>query len=221
MREEKREALVMSLFPELRQHGAKELPGLFLGDRALEMPEEEGELWLQEVAIAIAKTGAKGVDFLLSCVPVVDESRLRAILLAMSFVQKLSARKRAAICELARTLLKDKRARIVAEAVDTLSKLAGPKAAESVSPLLHHPSPYVVGSALRFFAHHDPERAIPLLEIALKSEEPIVRQNAVDELDDMNYAPALPKIRRLLRDPDADVRQAAQYAVTHLENASI
>src|SRR5579871_6206992 len=163
----------MSMFPELSRYGPKEMQNLFLSDRALEVHEEERELWLDEIAIAIAKGGAKGVDFLLSCVPIVDEVRLRAILLALSFVRKCSARKRAIICELARKFLYDKRALVVAEAVDTLRHLEDAAAAESVSPLLDHPSPYVVGSALRFFARHDPTRAIPLLEKALISEEPI------------------------------------------------
>jgi HEAT repeat protein len=79
----------------------------------------------------------------------------------------------------------------------------------------------VVGSALRFFARCDPVRAVPLLEKALKAEEPIVRQNAVDELDEMNHTPALEKIQRLLRDPDKDVRQAARTAVEHLENGAV
>jgi hypothetical protein len=39
-------------------------------------------------------------------------------------------------------------------------------------------------------------------------------------LDEMNYAPALAKIKRLLADPDKDVRQAARTAVEHLENGS-
>ena len=60
------------------------------------MPADERELWLQEVAIRIARAGARGVDSLLSSVPVADELRLRAILLALSFVEKnLSSRKRA------------------------------------------------------------------------------------------------------------------------------
>ena len=59
-----------------------------------------------------------------------------------------------------------------------------------------------------------------MLERALHSKEPVVRQNAVDELDEMNYTPALAKIKRLLADPDKDVRQAASTAVAHLENGA-
>jgi HEAT repeat protein len=209
------------MFPELRRHSPKELPRFFMDGHEPEVSEDERDHWLQEVAIQITKTGARGIDFLLSCVPVADETRLRAILLALSMVVKrLSAQKRRTICALALALLDDERPVIVAEAVDTLRSLGCVAAETAVNPLLKHPSPYVVGSALRFFAHHDPEKAVPLLEKALKSPEPIVRQNAVDELDDMNYKPALPKIRRLLQDPDKDVRQAACAAVAHLEEAS-
>jgi HEAT repeat protein len=222
MREEMKRRLFMSMFPQLRRHPPKKLRNVFVGEGKPIVPESEKELWLQEVAIRIAKSGAQGVDFLLSHVPKADELRLRAILLAMSFVtKKLSLRQRAFLCTLARGLLGDERALVVAEAVDTLSQLACGAAPESISWLLEHPSPYVVGSALRYFARHDPEKAVPLLVGALKSGQPIVRQNAVDELDEMNYTPALAKIKRLLNDPDEYVRQAAQSAIANLENGSL
>ena len=212
----------MSASPRLRGHQPKKLQTIFMHNGETPVPEGEREIWLQEAAIQIAKTSPRGVDFLLSRVPEADELRLRAILLAMSFVaKKVSSRQRVGICKLARELVGDRRPMVVAEAVDTLSNFACRSAVESVSPLLKHASPYVVGSALRFFARCDPVRAVPLLEKALKAEEPIVRQNAVDELDEMNHRPALEKIKRLLRDPDKDVRQAARTAVAHLENGAM
>lgn len=211
----------MSMFPQLDQQDSKELRNLFLGDSAVEAPEDEQELWLQEVALLIAQTGPKGVEFLLSRVPGADEPRLLAIFLALTLVEKnLSSHQRTTLCDLARRFLTDDRALVVAEAVDTLSRLQCSAVTESVSSLLTHPSPYVVGSALRFFAHREPEKAVPLLEKALTAEEPIVRENAVDELDEMNYTPALAQIKQLLQDPDDDVRQAARSAVAHLEKAS-
>jgi HEAT repeat protein len=210
-----------SLFPEVRRLSLKELESFFQGTRTPHVPEDEQELWLQEVAIRIARTGAKGVDFLLSFLPRADQRRLRAALIALSFVQRtLSARKRMKICRLVMALLHDRRAMIVAEAVDTLSHLGCPAAEEEVYSLLQHGSPYVVGSALRFLSRHLGAKAAPLLVQALRSEEPIVRQNALDELDEMNYVRALPQIRQLLQDPDADVRQAARTAVGHFEHDS-
>ena len=103
--------------------------------------------------------------------------------------------------------------------MDTLSHLECPSAEEEVYSLLAHDSPYVAGSALRFLARRLGKKAVPLLVQALQSEEPIVRQNAVDELDEMNYRLALPQIKQLLRDPDQDVRQAARTAVAHFEDS--
>ncbi len=51
---------------------------------------------------------------------------------------------------------------------------------------------------------------------ALKSREPIVRQNAIDELDELACKEALPNIVGLLNDPDKNVRAAAQWAAAHL-----
>lgn len=53
---------------------------------------------------------------------------------------------------------------------------------------------------------------------ALKSPEPIVRQNALDELDELECKEALPCIAGLLDDPDEGVREAAHWAVGHLES---
>jgi HEAT repeat protein len=211
----------MFSFVQVRQTEPTELLSGFLGYDAPQVDENEQELWLQEAAVTIAKAGAWGVDFLLAFVPYADESRLRAILLALSMAaKKLSALQRANLVEVARRLLDDKRALVVAEAVDTLSHLGCREATKSVTPLLQHPSPYVVGSALRFFSRCAPDQAVPLLEKALKADDPIVRQNAVDELAELNYTPALAKIRRLLQDPHPDVRQAARTAVAHFEDES-
>ena len=185
------------------------------------MPDDEKELWLDEAAIHIAKTGPWGVNFLLAFIPYADDLQLRSILLALSFPEtKLSTAQRSKVSEIAKTFLGDNRPLIVADAIDALRHLGCRDAIKVVSPLLNHASPYVVGSVLRFFACHAPKKAVPLLEKALKSEEPIIRQNAIDELDHMNYRPALPKIRQLRRDPDKYVRQAARTAVANLENGN-
>jgi HEAT repeat protein len=211
----------MSLFPEVRRRGLAELEDLFKGNVPPEIDPDGQELWLQEVATQLARKGARGIDFLLLWMSSEDEPRLRAALVALSFVaSKLSSRKRAQICEQARRLLGDKRKRVVAEAVDALSRLECPSAEQDVYPLLAHESPYVSGSAVRFVARRLGKEAAPLLLRALQSQEPIVRQNAVDELDEMNYLPALPQIRQLLQDPDEDVRQAARTAVAHFEEDS-
>jgi HEAT repeat protein len=211
----------MPFFPELSRLHAKELMRCFL-DRGCEkeVSLDEWEEWLAEVAIHLAQSGPAGVRFLLAHIPDVDEKRLRAILVGLPFArQKLSARLRAEICKQARNLLGDGRPLIVAEAVDALWLLDCPGAKADVLRLLHHSSPYVAGSVLRFLARLFPEQAVPILEQALEAADPIVRQNAIDELDDLHHVPALPKIKRLVKDTNADVRQAARTAVSNLTEA--
>jgi len=209
----------MPMSPSLRNIKPIELMMQFMGYHTPRIPKDESEFWLQEVAVAIANASSDWADVLLAFAPHADELRLRAILLALSFVkEKLSEKQRVFLCALARGLLADRRPMVVAEAVDTLTSLGCRRAKESISSLSRHSSPYVRGSVLRHFARRHPKEAVPLLERALHSKEPVVRQNAVDELDEMNYTPALATIKRLLADPDKDVRQAARTAVEHLEN---
>jgi HEAT repeat protein len=51
----------------------------------------------------------------------------------------------------------------------------------------------------------------------LRSKDPIIRQNAIDELDGLGHVLAWPKIRELLTDSDENVRLAAATAVKNLE----
>jgi vesicle coat complex subunit len=108
---------------------------------------------------------------------------------------------------------------VVAEAVDLLNQLNDSKPRTAILRLIRHDSPYVVGAVLRYMARQYPHEAVSILHKALASKEPIVRQNAIDELDDLNCKEALPAIKRLLRDPDKHVRQAARSAVKNLDSA--
>jgi HEAT repeat protein len=60
------------------------------------------------------------------------------------------------------------------------------------------------------------EEAKPILYAALHDERYIVRETAVDELDERCDAEAAPLIRPLLDDPHPDVRQAAETYFTNL-----
>ena len=106
---------------------------------------------------------------------------------------------------------------LTAAAVDSANGLAFVDLVDSIRGLLGHESPYVVGSVLRFLSAHFPSDAKPQLFKALKSPQPIIRQNAIDELDELDCKEALPCIAGLLDDPDRSVREAAQWAVAHLE----
>jgi HEAT repeats len=208
------------LSPELSQQSPKELMDWF-ADSAPNGKEcdPDHELLLEEVAVHLAQTGSAGFDFLLSQLAGADEPHGLAILVGLSYTdEKLSSKKRAKVEESVRACLDDNRPLIVARAIDTLRHLGCKVARKDVLKFRKHKSPYVVGSLLRFMAAHFPQDAISLLEEALDSPEPIVRENAVDELDELGHRPALAKIKRLLKDESKDVRQAARTAVKHLES---
>lgn len=185
--------------------------------KRIDITDDDEELWLQEAAVQLAESGPGGVRFLISSIPQASEWRLRAILLGLSAAKKPSARLRNEICEIGMSFLHNEVPTIVAEAVDLLNRLNCKEAQSEIMKLQRHPSPYVVGSVLRFLARQFPQVAIPLLEVALTSRQSIVRQNAVDELDELNCVQALPAIKRLLRDNNRAVREAAKTAVKNLK----
>lgn len=204
--------------PELSRLPTEKLKTWFkdarVGDDCLDGPDAAA---LQEAAARIAESDPDAVDFLRSCIPEAGEEKLVAILLGLSIAANPTTREE--VVALVRPFLADARPRVVAEAVDALKHLGCTEARADVLSLKDHSSPLVVGSVLRFLARHFPDEAIPLLEQALASPEPTVRENAVDELDELEYLPALPRIKELTADANEDVRQAAEWAVEHLEAA--
>ena len=62
-----------------------------------------------------------------------------------------------------------------------------------------------------------PDEAFLLLIEALQDSDEIVRQSAIDEIDELEIIKAIPYIRPLLDDPSPDVRQAAETAIQNLK----
>jgi len=209
----------MSYFKELEERSPSGLMEVFDSDALPpDVSEEERPLWFEEVAILLAEGGEAGVDFLTQRIEGADTAKLAAILSALTFGKEhLSEDKRAKARDLLLSFLGHPDELVVARAVDSLGHLDDQEETERVWPLLRHPSPYVVASVHRFLRQHAPEKAWPILLDGLKSPDPIVRQSALDELDELGRPEALAAIRPLLDDEDADVRQAAETAVEHLE----
>jgi hypothetical protein len=209
----------MPFFPELEKMPLSELKEGFASGPPEQYNLSERDLWLQEVAVKIAKTGHDGLSFLIRRIPTAEPARQRAILLSFSFLPLVVRHER--LRELEKILvafLDSNEPLLVAEAVDTLNSLGCTDMLQQVLSLFKSSSPYVVGSALRYLSQHFPEKGKPLLIESLESSEPIVRQNAIDELDFLRATDALPCIRLLLMDEDKHVREAAQTAITNLEN---
>src|SRR5262245_24576138 len=205
----------MAVFPELERQTRSKLMTAFAVNftNGMKVPRDERQLFFDEAAIVIAAGGSKGVDFLLDQAASAKSEKLHAILVGLSFAPTGAVTKRRRLLrEFLIAHVRDPRPLIAAEAIQTLGCLGFRAIAKDLYPLLHHESPYVVGSVLRFLSRHYPKRAIPQLLKALRSGSPIIRQNGIDELDELQCTSALPEIRRLLDDPDPNVRQAAETA---------
>ena len=202
----------MGFYPELRDLDLERLIERF------HAPAPDGQEYAYpyyaEVALLVRQQGRAGIDFLHQAIDGADDDHLRAILFALGQRPRL---KGGGLAETLRAFLHDERPLIVAEAVDGLWSQGDKDSAYDVLALREHPSPYVRGAILRFVSHLNP-RCAPLLLIgALQDSDPIVRENAIDELHRLGAVETVPHLRPLLRDSHPDVRQAAQTAIEGLE----
>lgn len=104
---------------------------------------------------------------------------------------------------------------VVAAAIDALRRI-GSAEWPIISSQLRHASPYVQGAALRYAKEALGKDALPLLLTGLDDENPLVRENAIDELDGLISAENAYLITPYLDDPAAHVRQAAQTLLDSL-----
>ena len=202
----------MSLYTELDSLKLAELISRF------QEPAPEGKeyaaAYYDEVAALIEEKGEAGLKFLDSQLPIADKDRLGAILLALATpghpLSKVMLLK----------YLHDKRPYIIVRAIDGLWRQGQSDASNEVLALRNHPDAWVRGAVLRFMRHIQPEAAVPILLEALQDPHYIVRENAIDELDELEAITALPYIRPFLQDQPKDVRAAARLAVEHFEDAT-
>jgi hypothetical protein len=182
------------------------------------LADNEADLWLQEIALDIMKAGCDGMRFLLESMHGADDSRLRAVLGSLACSSDyLDEESRGKVKSILVSFLTHSNPALIMESTDSLRMLGFSEVADKVFPLLGHKSPYVVGGALRYLNRHRRDAATPLLIRALESPEPIIRQNAIDELEELGLPEMLPRLYPLLDDPDKYVREAALSAIRTLE----
>ena len=201
----------MSLFPELDNLRLDDLV------RHWHLPAPEGMqyalVWYGEVAHQIARKGERGVKFLFRDVRSASGPRLAGIISALSSPGvKVRGADSVFISH-----LDDKDPQVVSAAIDGL-RLRGDdgQVDRVVTVMQRRRSPFIKGAALRYLSRFRPDRAYPILLGALQHRHFVLRMNAADELGDLGRPEAIPHIKALLDDPDADVRDAAQSAIDAL-----
>lgn len=204
----------MGAFPEFDSLPLTELRARFRAPPP-EDPDIEGDflLWYEELAVSIRERDPdEGARFLRGEVAGADRDRLTAILLALTWFGESDG----AHADLLIEAFDHPDEHVAAEAIDGLAMLGGSGLTERVMARGADHRPLVRGAVLRFVGKVVPHRAPALLLDALRDPHYIVRENAIDELHELDYRPALVRIEPLCRDPHPDVRQAALTAIADL-----
>jgi len=200
------------VFPEPNSLSLSELQERFRG-----APTEDPDLWYDELAVTIRQRFPdEGASFLRGEVAWDDPDRLAAILLAITWFDERDSHHADLVIE----CLEHPDEHVVAIAIEDLAGLGGCGLTERVLALGADPRELVRGAVLRFARQVAPDRAPALLLGALDDPHYIVRENAIDELDELECTPALPRIEALLRDAHPHVRQSALWMIANLAPSS-
>jgi HEAT repeat protein len=178
-------------------------------------PPKEGEdpfTFYSELGFLIANKGIDGIRFLQSAIDQADTEHLAAILAGLSSVPSDNTTFKARVI----TYLNDPRPTIISEAITWLARQNAKDAVDQVLALQHHADPYVRARVLEYISMLYPDRAYRLLIRALSDTHFIVRESAVDNLDELDAVEAIPHLRPLLDDPHPHVRQTVETALEHL-----
>lgn len=107
---------------------------------------------------------------------------------------------------------------VVSAAIDALRRTGATKW-NQISPFLQHESPYVRGAVLRYCKAALGAGAISYLQTALNDPDPIVKENALDELEGIADSSMASLIKNLLTDSSPSVRQAAETLLMAIADA--
>ena len=200
----------MGIYPELDD---LDLEGLIHYWHSVEPLDgkEYAASYYDELAFLIQNKGAAGRLFLKEQISKSNGDRLAAIL------YHLPSKEKPIPVNIILQYLKNEFPLVIADAIEGLKFQEEKKAKNEVLKLRFHYSPYVRSSVLRFMSKLYPDEAFLLLIEALQDSDEIVRQSAIDEIDELEIIKAIPYIRPLLDDPSPDVRQAAETAIQNLK----
>lgn len=205
----------MGIYPELDNLEAEDLYAKFEGSDPDENEPDyvrDETLFYDEVAyIIIEKGGEAGYQYLLSKLESADAVHLQAILFGLSIAKGHEQE----VIPILTRFLEDANDSILSRSIGGLTEIGDKNSYDRITAFLDHPSPYVRGSVLRYLSKIDGAQAITTLQAALTDPHPIVRESAIDEIDELEITKILyHEIENLMtKDPDEDVREAASTAI--------
>ena len=190
---------------------------VYIADKSLEELEslfacdiKDDDDFYQVLAYNISQVAP---DYLPQHIGAYSGSRLRGALFGLGCAPEKDDKLR----DLIKSFLHHPDPSVVAEAIDALKNAGNKDLWKDVASLAKHDSPYVRGAVLRYarFAL-PPEESYPMLINALSVDDPIVVQNALDELGELGKKEVRPQIRPLLKSKDPGIREAAKAALEAL-----
>ncbi|MGI5222430.1 HEAT repeat domain-containing protein [Nocardia sp. CA-290969] len=175
---------------------------------------DEYDDYYEAVARELYEQGGPGVEVLTQELAGGRVSQLRAALTVLAMHQGSEP----AFAEYVKALAGDSEPVVAADAVRLLGSFGMTELGELIRGMGDHPSPFVRAGVLDYLARAEPESAYPALIQGLRDSAYVVRETAVDALDDLDLTEAITSIELLLEDPHEDVRQAARTAVDNLRD---
>ncbi len=208
----------MSFYPELEN---LDVEALIQKWQAPPFADTNPDLYYQEVAYALVLSSDRGITFLQNLLNdttiQTDTSRLAATIWALGSCEQIQPE---LTPQLTTFLETEPRDYILWATIEACAWQNHTLVKALVSEKLTHPSPILRGSALRYFDRLFSAEALPLLLQVLNDEHYIVRESAIDILDERDYGLEPSGLRALLEpfltDPHPDVREAAETAIDNL-----
>lgn len=147
-----------------------------------------------------------------------NEPKYRIALSALSSAHRhiRSHRNIARVARFLSSAFEDRRPLVKAEALSGLARLHVKLKVENVAPFLRNKNPYLASKALEYVCELYPQHSEDALSWALKAPHFLLRETAIDEIDDRHLTSFLPNIHALLNDRHPHVRQAAETACANL-----
>lgn len=202
----------MGIYPELENIDLKDLIDYWHITEPLD-GKKYAASYYDELAFLIVNKGRNGRLFLNEQISKTNNSnKLESILV------HLSSKENPIPLNIFLEHLKHEFFPVISGAIEGLIIQEEIKAKNEVVKLRFHESAYVRSSVLRFMSKLYPQEAPSLLIEALQDRHEIVRQSAIDEIDELQMTDAILTLRAFLNDSSPDVRQAAETAIENLED---